>query len=90
MGRLPNWLGPWKMNYQPHEYAGWADDPESEAYTKRTCLWGEFNIPEKKDVGNKRGSIMHLVGPSEDRKNIRSATPTGFARAFFEVNPGEW
>lgn len=87
VGRLPNWLGKWKMNYQPHEYAGWADDPKTEAYTKRTCLWGEFTPPEKKDIGNQLGSVMHRLGPSEDRAAKRSITPTGFARAFFAANP---
>ena len=87
VGRLTRWIGPWRMTFQPHEYAGWADAPESEAYTKRTCLWGEFNMPEKKDVGNQLGSVMHLVPPGENRQNIRSATPSGFARAFFVANP---
>lgn len=87
VGRLPNWIGPWKMTYQPHEYAGWADDPDAEGYTKRTCLYGDFNEPEKKDVGNIHGSKMHLLPPSDDRAELRSMTPTGFARAFFEANP---
>lgn len=82
VGRLKNYIGPHAMTFQPHEYAGWADDSDVEAYTKRTCLWGKFNAPEKKDVGNKLGSIMHLIPPGQGRADVRSLTPTGFARAF--------
>jgi len=87
VGRLPDWIGDWKMTYQPHEYAGWADNPAEEAYTKRTCLFGDFNEPEKDDVGNQLGSKMHKLPPSENRAEKRSRTPQGFARAFFEANP---
>jgi len=87
VGRLPTWIGDWRMTLQPHEYAGWADNPESEAYTKRTCLYGEFSEPEKRDVGNQLGSIMHTMSPSKDRSAKRSVTPSGFARAFFAANP---
>lgn len=87
VGRLPDYIGDWKMTFQPHEYAGWADDPESEAYTKRTCLWGDFEEPPKDDVGNQLGSKMAKYGPSDDRSEKRSITPMGFARAFFQANP---
>jgi len=33
-----------------------------------------------------RGSIMHLMPPSEDRADLRSVTPMGFARAVFQAN----
>ena len=42
VGRLTTYLGRPKMYFHPWEYAGWADDPASEAYTKKTCLWGNF------------------------------------------------
>lgn len=87
VGRLKDWIGPYRINFQPHEYAGYADDPNAEAYTKRTCLWGDFQIPQKMDVGNQLGSIMHKIGPSENRGSERSITPKGFARAFFLANP---
>jgi len=29
---------------------------------------------------------MHLLPPSEDRWKLRSATPPGFAQAFFKAN----
>ena len=32
------------------------------------------------------GSRMHRLPPSADRASLRSETPMGFARAFFEAN----
>ena len=59
-------------------------------YTKKTCLWtgGGFVMPEKHRVEPTEGSKMHLLPPSEDRANLRSATPMGFAQAVFEANRG--
>jgi len=42
VGRLTRYLGPPKMYFQPWEYG----DP----WTKKTCLWGEFNPPRKNPV----------------------------------------
>lgn len=79
VGKLAHYLGPPRMTFQPNEYG---DD-----YTKRTCLWGEFTEPARTPVPATAGSKMHLLGPSEDRAALRSVTPEGFARAFFEANP---
>jgi len=87
VGRLSQWIGPPSFIFDPSEFAGWADDPASEAYTKRTCLWGRFDIPEKKPVPPILGSIMHKLPPSDDRGALRSVTPQGFARAFAASNP---
>lgn len=66
-----------------------------DAYTKKTSLWtgGGFVMPPKKpvqpiDVGGQGGSNAHnkLGGTTDKTKNIRSATPRGFARAVFEYN----
>jgi len=66
-----------------------------EAYTKKTCLWGEFNrellIKFKKPIQPikvcKQGSpLQRLGGKNETTKEKRSFTPNGFARAFFEAN----
>ncbi len=87
IGRLVDYLGKPQLMFNPCEYAGWADNPDLEAYTKRTCLWGNFNIPEKKPVEPVLGSMMHrMSGSSEDKYGKRSVTPKGFARAFFEAN----
>jgi hypothetical protein len=63
-----------------------------DAYTKRTCLWtnDKFIMPELKPVdcetfGNSR-QHRKLGGKSAKTKNIRSATPRGFAQAVFQYN----
>lgn len=87
VGRINRFIGPPVMYIQPHDYAGWADDPGSEAYTKKTGLWGwGWNAPIKRPLEPVLGSKMHLVPPGPDRANIRSKTPQGFARAFYEAN----
>ena len=62
-----------------------------DAYPKKTCLWhgNGFVMPEPKEVEPIAGySRQHLKlgGKSNKTKNIRSATPRGFAQAVFEAN----
>lgn len=78
-GKLRRYLGPPTYTFQPNDHG----DP----YTKRTCLWGEFNLPARNPVPATEGSKMHRLSPSPDRAARRSETPMGFARAFFEANP---
>lgn len=83
VGRAPRWLGKSEMYFNPCDYG----DP----YTKKTCLWGKFNKPTKNPVDPirvcKQGSwIQKLGGKSEKTKRLRSTTPPGFAKAFFEAN----
>lgn len=75
-------------SFDPCDYAGYADDPAAEAYTKRTCLWtgGGFVMPTPSAVVPVLGSRMHRLPPSPTRANERSATPQGFARAVFLAN----
>lgn len=91
-------LGDPLMRFDPCDYAGLADHPEREAYTKRTALYGDFcadlnphhgrepvwYYKTRKDGTKVRGSWMwaKLGGKSERTKELRSVTPTGFARAF--------
>ena len=77
VGRLSKYLGKPKVIFNPCDYG----DP----YTKRTCLWGNFNIPKKTPVEPMEGSKMwwKYGGGQND---IRSITPQGFAQAFFEAN----
>ena len=74
--------------FDPCDYAGYLDDPAPEAYTKRTCLWtgGGFVMPEPKRVDPVLGSVMHRIPPGDERSNIRSRTPMGFAKAVFAAN----
>jgi site-specific DNA-cytosine methylase len=79
VGRLNRWLGEPRMSFNPSDYG----DP----YTKKTLLWGDFREPQMRKVIASEGSKMHLLPPSPERAALRSVTPTGFARAFFEANP---
>ena len=93
VGRLKDYLGVPKFYFNPSDFALLADNPQNEAYTKRTCLWGEFVPPLPIFIGQLAGtepvlgSKMHKIPPSPDRAMLRSITPSGFARAFFLANP---
>ncbi len=77
LGGLP----PWRLSFDPNHIG----DP----YTKKTLLWGRFNadLPIA-PVEPTEGSKMHTKygGKSLATKNARSATPEGFAYAFFMAN----
>lgn len=81
VGKLKKWLGPPKLMIQPYEYG--------DGYSKKTCLWGNFNLPKKNIVPNIEGSKMwtNYGGKSDKTKEARSITPVGFSKAFFEANP---
>jgi hypothetical protein len=72
----------------PWEFAGYLEDPEIDNTTKATCLWSErgFILPEKRPAAAPHRHDCHLAPPSDDRADIRSVTPSGFARAIFEAN----
>lgn len=83
--------------FHPHEFCRWAgvndDDArvQAERYTKKTGLWGHFNRPDEAGLSPIRvcaqGSwLQKLGGKSERTKELRSMTPTGFARAFADAN----
>jgi hypothetical protein len=74
--------------FDPYEFAGWAQDPDAEAYTKRTCLWvgHGWQPPIKRPVAPTLGSLFHKTPPSADRGDIRSVTPSGFAYAVYAAN----
>ena len=89
MGYLRQFLGKPIFTSDPCDFG----DP----YTKKTDLWGYFNIPKKKPVepefidfeSGKRMSRMHYetsCEPGERRRMLRAITPLGFAKAFFEAN----
>jgi len=83
IGRTKDFIGPVKFYFDPCDYG--------DAYTKRTCLWGDFNIPRWKPIRPERacpqGSwLQQLGGRSEKTKRLRSVTPPAFSKAFFEAN----
>lgn len=82
-----------KLIFNPCDYG----DP----YTKKTCIWGNFNTELEKNpveptfitYKKKDGTLTKFApqfaktgGKSEKTKAIRSATPIGFAKAFFQAN----
>lgn len=83
-------IGPADYRFHPCDYAGYLPPEEqaSEAYSKDTHLWtgNGFVMPDRKPVAPDLGSLMHRLPPSDDRADLRSATPRGFARAVFDAN----
>lgn len=89
-------------SFHPWEYGGYLPENDEhpmypdfikprDAYPKKTCIWSGngFVMPDKKPVSVEPGySDQHkkLGGKSLKTKNIRSATPRGFAQAVFEAN----
>jgi hypothetical protein len=89
-------------SFNPYEYGGYLPDNDKhprwpeyiaprDAYPKKTCLWtgNGFVMPISIAVEPEPGyATQHkkLGGRSLKTKNIRSATPRGFALAVFESN----
>lgn len=75
--------------FHPWQYAGWCDDDH---YTKNTCLWtgNGFVMPPAFPAAHLAGiepdDRIHKASPSDDRGNIRSASPRGFFRAVHAAN----
>ena len=76
--RRPDWY------FNPCDYAGYTADPAADAYTKKTCIWGNIPKPPPRAVDPIHGSKMHLLPPGKDRAYLRSITPRGFSQAVFE------
>jgi len=61
-------------------------------YTKKTCIWAGigFVMPPMATDPTLRGiepdNRIHYASPTDDRGDIRSETPMGFARATFQSN----
>jgi len=74
------------------EHPRWPDYiAPKDAYTKKTCLWTSksFRMPHRLPTCKPNGySAQHLKlgGKSKRTKDIRSATPRGFATAVYEFN----
>ncbi|MDX2240242.1 MAG: hypothetical protein NW224_06125 [Leptolyngbyaceae cyanobacterium bins.302] len=73
-GKLVHYLGSPRFEFEPFLYG----DP----WTKRTCLWGNFVIPEFKPVEPEFSLHQSVRDPQ-----LRAQTPSGFATAFFKANP---
>ena len=94
VGRLKHYIGEPKCTFQPYQYG--------DAYSKRTCLWGVFNMPAPTDIvepemveyETKKGETKRMSKinwesfslPKNERARVRSMTPPGFSKAFYEEN----
>jgi hypothetical protein len=88
-----------KWCFHPYRFAEYADDPTKDAYTKKTCLWGDFIIPKASPIQpvkapNGEHSMDYCLGITNavswsDRAELRSLTPQGFARAWVAANVGK-
>lgn len=94
------------FSFHPYEYGGYLPDNDNhplypeyikprDAYPKKTCIWSGngFVMPGKLPVHCDDGySNQHkkLGSKSLKTKNIRSATPRGFALAVFKSNSAEY
>lgn len=95
------WRKP-NFKFNPYEYGGYLPENDThpqypdyikprDSYPKKTCIWcgNGFNQPGKLPVDVELGySDQHnkLGGKSIKTKNIRSATPRGFAYATWVYN----
>lgn len=65
---------------------------DTNRYTKKTGLWGDFNRDLKKRpvqpvrASDQGSPLQKFGGKTERTKEIRSLTPLGFAQAFYEAN----
>lgn len=90
------------FSFHPWEFGGYLPEDDThplypeyikprDAYTKKTCVWcgGGFVEPSRKAVCVESGysdQYKKLGGKSLRTKNIRSATPRGFAMSVYEAN----
>lgn len=87
-GYLRRFIGKPRMTFDPFEYG--------DGYKKKTDLWGEFNFPKPKNLSipedAKKFSMLKTkeIHPEFygklSRQERRAITPSGFAKAFFDVN----
>jgi len=89
VGFLRQFLGPPQLTFKPCDHG----DP----YTKSTDLWGWFVHPKKNPVevikpkgrvngGTRDWSFAKCGNGKYTRQELRSMTPPGFAKAFYEAN----
>ncbi|ADZ82687.1 DNA cytosine methyltransferase [Cellulosilyticum lentocellum] len=86
-------LGEVKFKFNPCDFAGYLEGEEQDEnrYNKMTWLWGEFNTPVTKRIEpffkeSPMWTRTSATGKKFRNANDRSATPMGFAWAFYEAN----
>lgn len=95
--RILEWTGaPWMLENPVSTLSSYWREPDhifdpcdyGDPYRKRTCLWTspDFVMPPRNPVEPVAKSPIHWAPPSDDRGDIRSVTPMGFARAVHVAN----
>jgi hypothetical protein len=83
VGRLRRFIGAPAWTFQPWEYG--------DGQFKRTLIWGTAKKPAPTvatpPARTPESQLVFYAAPSPGRARLRSITPPGFARAFFEANP---
>lgn len=84
-------IGNVKFKFNPCDFAGYLEPGEQnkERYNKATWLWGKFREPIKsriEPIEKECPYWKYMGGKSISIKNKRSATPNGFAKAFYIAN----
>lgn len=86
-------LGQPRFKFHPWQFGGYGFPDEN--YYKQTWLWGNFKVPIVRPVPpeardkNGHGRIGNAWKlPKNERAEVRSITPKGFARGFYEANKG--
>lgn len=76
----------WFLGIPAFQYS---HDEYGEMSTKRTALWGNFNLPKRPLLFHPIPTGSHVGGKREKGRseNQRSMCPINFAKAFFEANP---
>ncbi len=90
-GYLRQFLGKPVFTFDPCDFG--------DAYTKKTDLWGYFNLPKKNNIvepkftkrfksGNRMSHFHYLTSlkSHKEAKRLRGITPPGFTKAFYEAN----
>jgi len=75
IGRLVNYLGKPKMYFHPCDYG----DP----WTKKTCLWGQFNIPKKQPVEPVKKISNSLYATIRAKNNVKKYNTTRICKSIF-------
>jgi hypothetical protein len=75
--KLRRYLGQPRMAFYQYEYG--------DGQMKPTCVWGNFNLPQKSRGRRTKPSTYKTERQNADPED--AITPPGFARAFFKANP---
>ena len=78
--KKPDWY------FHPHQFAGYLSNPQTDAYTKKTCIWSNVSKPAVQSVKPVQGSKTLSFSPTPDRPYLRSITPAVFHHLLPLVN----